>query len=124
MTENNAFFEENEPAEDIELFYERADEFINLANNLTDGSHPNPRLTANAGNVSASFMFSNARYSVWNAASSYSDVAGFKADRQVILEYYMEQFKTLLENNLDEYEENFETYFPQDEDDDTKPSFS
>ena len=124
MTENKDFFPENETAEDEELFYERADEFIALANQLSDGSHANPRLTANAGNISASFMFSNARYSVWNAACVYSNVADFKADREQILNYYLEQFKSLLENNLDEYEENFETYFPQDEDDDTKPSFS
>ena len=78
MTESKDFFPENETAEDEELFYERADEFIALANQLSDGSHANPRLTANSGNISASFMFSNARYSVWNAACVYSNVADFK----------------------------------------------
>ncbi len=125
MSKNDDLYEDSNNTEAEDQFYERADEFIAVANNFTDSTHQVSHLTAEPGKVSASFMFANARYSIWNAACSYNDVNDFTKDRQVILDYYMDQFKNMLENNLDEYTENFETYFPKTEDDDqAKPSFS
>lgn len=124
MTENNDFFEVEQQPEADEKFYQRADEFIVVANQFADPSQMS-HLSAKQGEVSASFMYANARYSVWNAACAYENVNGFKTDRQVILDYYMEQFQMMLESNLDEYEENFTTYFPEsDDEDNAQPSFS
>jgi hypothetical protein len=120
MSENNDFFEETEQVDSDESFYERADEFIALANQFADADHQVSHLSANPGSVSASFMYANARYSVWHAACSYQKATDFKADRQVILDYYTEQFKLMLEDHLDEYQENFESYFPQSDADEVK----
>lgn len=120
MSENNDLYENDEPTVADEQFYERADEFINLANQLSDSTHQVSHLTTEPGKVSASFMYANARYSVWNAACSYQQSTDFNVDRQVILEYYMEQFKNMLEDNLDEYHENFESYFPKSETEEVK----
>lgn len=125
MSNNDDLYEDSENAEAEDQFFERADEFIAVANNFADSTHQVTHLTAEPGKVSASFMFANARYSVWNAACSYREASDFIKDRQVILDYYMEQFKSMLENNLDEYADNFETYFSKTEDDeDVKQSFS
>lgn len=110
MSKNDEIYENNESDEQ---FFERADEFINLANQLIDSTHQVSHLTTEPGKVSASFMYANARFSAWHAACSYQHVDDFKKDRQVILDYYVEQFKSMLESNLDEYEENFEAYFPK-----------
>lgn len=39
MSENNDFFEETEQIDSDESFYERADEFIALANQFADADH-------------------------------------------------------------------------------------
>ena len=39
MSENNDFFEETEQVDSDESFYERADEFIALANQFADADH-------------------------------------------------------------------------------------
>ena len=39
MSENNDFFEETEEVESDEYFYERADEFIALANQFAEQNH-------------------------------------------------------------------------------------
>ena len=126
MAENDDFFDAQEQTQPDEQFFERADEFIALANQFADSSNQVSHLSAPAGNVSASFMYANARYSVWHAACSYNNVTDFKADRATILEYYTKQFKMMLEDHLDEYLENFEEYFPKSDDDneEAKPSFS
>ena len=113
MSENDEIYENSEQTESDEQFFERADEFIGLANQLIDSTHQVSHLTTEPGKVSASFMYANARFSAWHAACSYQQAEDFKQDRQVILDYYMEQFKSMLESNLDEYQEHFEEYFPK-----------
>jgi len=120
MVENDDFYEENNDTPADEQFYERADEFIALANQLADSTQQVSHLTAPPGHVSASFMYANARYSIWNAACAYDQVAKFKTDRQEVLDYYLEQFRLMLEDNLNEYEENFETYFPKSDSEEVK----
>lgn len=120
MSENNDFFEETEEVESDEYFYERADEFIALANQFADQNHQVSHLTAHPGKISASFMYANARYSIWHAACAYNQAPDFKADRQVILDYYVEQFKLMLEDHLDEYQENFDIYFANSDTEEVK----
>lgn len=114
--------QDNDEVVSDEQFYERADEFIHLANEFADSENLDSPLTPVVpGQVSASFMYANARYSVWLSACSYKSAEDFKKDKQVIHDYYLEQFKLMLEDNLEEYHENFETYFPQSDEDDIKP---
>ena len=102
-----------------DLFYERADEFILLANQLSSDDQTET-LNADPGKVSASFMYANARYSVWLAACQHANAAEFKLDRQSIIDYFTDQFKMMLEDNFDEYHENFDSYFDKPEENEVK----
>lgn len=103
-----------------EQFYERADEFIEVANQFIDSTDQVSGLNITAGQVSASFMYANTRFSAWLSACAYENVEDFKQDRSMILEYYLEQFKAMLEDNLDEYTENYDAYFPASDEDEVK----
>ena len=113
--------QDNDELVSDEQFYERADEFIHLANEFADSENLDSPLTPVVpGQVSASFMYANARYSVWHAACAYQQAPDFKTDRQVILDYYVEQFKLMLEDHLDEYQENFDSYFSNSDTEEVK----
>lgn len=83
-------------------FFERADAYITVANEQAQ--------TANRGKVSASMMFATARFNAWVSASgtdSGEELASVKADA---LDYFVSEYKKMLEENLDEYIEHFEKY--------------
>lgn len=103
-----------------EQFYERVDEFIEVANQFMDSTDPISGANIAPGQVSASFMYANTRFSTWLSACAYDNVQDFKQDRHVILEYYQAQFKAMLEDHLDEYTENFDAYFPRSDEDEVK----
>ena len=71
-------------------FYDLVDEFINLANKLGE-TWPSSR-------VSSAILFAAARY---NAFNFYSLEADPESNREGAVEYFCEQYKTMLLNNLD-----------------------
>ncbi|MCB1774927.1 MAG: DUF3144 domain-containing protein [Gammaproteobacteria bacterium] len=74
-----------------EVFHEVADEFINLANQLSE-DWATPML-------SAAFMYAAARYNVFHLV----DGANSDSDhRQRTIEYLCEQYRRMIEENLDE----------------------
>jgi hypothetical protein len=87
---------------DDPTFYDRADGHIHLANEHCS--------KAGKGKVSASFMYGCARFQAWNAASWAKNVEGMKASREETIKYFVEQYQSMLEENLDDYIENFESY--------------
>lgn len=87
-------------------FYDRADGHIMLANQQTE--------EVDAGAVSASLMFASARYGAWLAASGFESGEEMKADRAEHVAYFVEQFKMMVEDNLDDYIENFEMMMGED----------
>ncbi|MFW2176471.1 MULTISPECIES: DUF3144 domain-containing protein [unclassified Moraxella] len=93
----------NQVTEEMNAFYERADEFIKLANELrTDEVH--------AGKINASMLYAVARFSAWTAATGFvkgSDYAKEKAD---IIEHFTKNFERMLSDNIDDYAENFQKY--------------
>jgi hypothetical protein len=84
-------------------FFERADEHINLANNHLN-SKIEPRL------VSASLMFSSARFNAWVSASGFQNGEELKARKKELLEYFVTQYASMLEENLDNYADNYDQY--------------
>ena len=84
-------------------FFERADEHINLANSHM-GTQANPQL------VSASLMFSSARFNAWVSASGFKDGEELKARKKELLEYFVDQYSSMLEENLDNYADNYDLY--------------
>ncbi len=75
-----------------EEFYAIADEFIALANSFTDEHSPN--------RISAVMLFAASRY---NAFTFYS-TDGAAENRQRAVEYMCEQYRKMLNDNLDELE--------------------
>ena len=85
------------------IFFERADEFIKLANELRSAE-------VHAGKINASMLYAVARFSAWTAAIGFvkgSDYAKEKAD---IIEHFTKNFERMLSDNIDDYAENFQKY--------------
>lgn len=84
-------------------FFDRADAFIRLANEQMEKG-------TDAGQISASFMYGLARYSAWFSASGWkngNDMADAKAET---LAFFVNEYRKMLELNLDDYISNFEQY--------------
>ncbi|MGB1009223.1 MAG: DUF3144 domain-containing protein [Thiolinea sp.] len=84
-------------------FYERADAVIHLANNQVTNDIP-------PGAVSASAMYAVARYNAFISAADFSNVADYKAEREEIIRYFVEEYRKMLEEHIDDHTENFSEY--------------
>lgn len=85
-----------------EHFYERADAHINLSNEQL--------AAVERGRVSASMMFATARFNAWLTSIGMESGAELAAAREKTVDYFVTQFKAMLEDNLDDYAENFQKY--------------
>jgi hypothetical protein len=89
-------------AETDKAFFERADAYITLANEqATDVSR---------GKISASMMFATARFNAWVSASGTESGEELAAVKDEALEYFLGEYRKMLEENLDEYIEHFDKY--------------
>ena len=87
-------------------FFERADAYITLANEqATDVSR---------GKISASMMFATARFNAWVSASGTESGEELAAVKDEALEYFLGEYRKMLEENLDEYIEHFDKYMKPD----------
>jgi len=85
-----------------EHFFNRADEHINLSNaQLSDAS---------MGKVSASMLYSVARFNAWVAACGWHNGKEMEAAKQEIIEYFTEQYKKMLSENVEDYITNFDAH--------------
>ena len=83
-------------------FWKRADEVIHLANEQRE-SESNHK-------VGASLLYAAARFNAFVAASSSADLEEMKTDRDEALEYFCDEFRKALVENLDDYIANYEEY--------------
>lgn len=83
-------------------FYDRADSFIHLAN---DHCRKTDR-----GKVSASFMYAVARFNSWVSACGFGSRDEMKRSKQETIEYFVKQYRAMLEENLDDTIKNFRNY--------------
>jgi hypothetical protein len=84
-------------------FFKRADEHIDLSNKqITEDVNP--------GKVSASMMFSVARFNAWVTAAKSGNVIQMLDSKEDAIEYFVEEYRSMLEQNMDEYTENFDKY--------------
>ncbi len=88
-------------------FYERADAHIHLSN-----AQINEKATR--GKVSASNMYATARFNAWVSACGWSNGQEMAASKQATLEYFVAEYRKMLEANLDDYSENFDSYMRPD----------
>lgn len=102
MTQQNQT-NDNALTEEMNMFYERADEFIKLANSLrTDDYH--------AGKINASMLYAVARFSAWTAATGFVKGSDYAKEKQDIIEHFTKNFERMLSDNIDDYADNFQTY--------------
>ena len=83
-------------------FYDRADAHIDLSNDQV------PK--AGSGKVCASMIYATARFSSWLAARGFSSGAEMKESRQKTIDYFLSEYRKMLEENMDDYIDNFDTY--------------
>jgi trimethylamine:corrinoid methyltransferase-like protein len=84
-------------------FYERADAHIHLSNDqITED--------VGRGKVSSSTMYSTARFNAWVSACSSDSREEMISDKNEMLEYFVSQYRKMLDENLDDYIDNFNEY--------------
>ena len=84
-------------------FYERADAHIHLSNGQISEK-------VGTGKVSASNMYATARFNAWVSAGGWHSGQEMAESKQETLEYFVAEYRKMLEENLDDYIENFESY--------------
>jgi hypothetical protein len=90
-------------AEDTDpAFFNRADAHIDLSNSQVEA--------IGRGKVSASMLYATARFNAWVTACGFQNAAQMREAREETLKYFVEQYKGMLGENLDDYIANFERY--------------
>ncbi len=84
-------------------FYERADAHIHLSNDQISEK-------IGMGKVSASNMYATARFNAWVSACGWNSTHKMAEAKKETLEYFVAEYQKMLEENLDDYIENFESY--------------
>ena len=84
-------------------FYDRADAHIHLSNDQFAD-------VDSRGKVSASMLYGTARFNAWLSACGFSSSEQMAAAREETLAYFCDQYRLMLEENLDDYIEHFAKY--------------
>jgi len=85
-------------------FWKRADEYIAIANNQAENEA--------VGSVGSSLLYAAARFNAFNVAYNVGGVEEMKKHKEDAIKFYMDQFKSMLTENLDDYITNYEKYIP------------
>jgi len=83
-------------------FYDRADAHIHLSNEQAN--------KIDAGKVSASMMYGTARFNAWLTARGFDTGEQMNDAREEVVEYFCAQYRAMLEENLEDYANNFASY--------------
>ena len=83
-------------------FWRVADSFVAHANAQADNT--------DRGVVSAGFAYSSARFNTFVIASQCGNKEAFEAEKAKAIEYYVEQYKLALTENVADYSANFDKY--------------
>lgn len=83
-------------------FYDRADAHIHLSNEQAS--------EIGRGKVSASMMYATARFNAWLTATGFESGKQMADAKDETIAYFVEQYKTMLDENLSDYIKNFESY--------------
>ncbi|WP_122664820.1 DUF3144 domain-containing protein [Pseudomonas viridiflava] len=86
-----------------QAFYDRADAHIELSNEQL-------KTFENIGQVNASMMFGTTRFNAWVSARSFKSGEEMAQAREAMLKYFCDQYRLMLEDNLDDHINNFGQY--------------
>lgn len=81
-------------------FRKMADSFIDIANKHCDQHDPSM--------ISSSFLFGASRFCSFVVAGKTGDKEAYNKQRDAAIEYYAKEFRTMLEQNLDDYSRVFD----------------
>lgn len=96
------------PATGDERIFDLADQLVAQANMATDqGLSP--------GEVHQALMYASARYGAFIVAASSESKADFKEDKLEARNFYLDQFRQLLNDNFDDYLHHYEHYLGEDQ---------
>ena len=84
-----------------DAFWKVADSFIAHANSQND---------TDRGVVSAGFAYSSARFNAFVIASQCGNKEAFEAEKDAAINYFVEQYKLALTENVADYSANFDKY--------------
>lgn len=90
-----------------DTFFDRADAHIFLSNDQLQ--------SVSKGKVSASTLYGTARFNAWLSATGWNNAEEMKNAKDETLEYFVTEYRKMLEENLNDYIENFETYMTPQE---------
>jgi hypothetical protein len=85
-----------------EEFYSRADAHIHLSNEQLSEK-------ATRGKVSASMMYATARFNSWVSACGWNSSDELAAAKEETIEYFVAEYRKMLDENLTDYIENFDS---------------
>ena len=83
-------------------FWNRVNALINLANSQCDAAHPNE--------VSASTLYASARFNAFIVAQTTGSPEKMALEKARALDYFTDQFRKMMEDNLDDFTQNFDKY--------------
>ena len=84
-------------------FYKRADDHITLAN-----GHISEKITP--ADTTNSLMFASSRFNAWIAAAGFKSSEEMQKEKQEILDFFTTQYRHMLEENFNNYIDNFEQF--------------
>jgi hypothetical protein len=85
-----------------EKFYERADAHINLSNDQLKET--------GLIKVNDSMMYALVRFNAWVSANGFDSAQEMSDERDAIIEYFSNQYRSMLEENVDNYIANFDQF--------------
>ncbi len=85
-----------------EKFYERADAHINLSNDQLKET--------GLIKVNDSMMYALVRFNAWVSANGFDSAQEMSDERDEIIKYFSSQYRSMLEENVDNYIANFDKF--------------
>ncbi len=83
-------------------FWDRADQFINLANEQSQEASP--------GEVSSSLLYAAARFNAFIAASTARNINELKKNKEEAIRYFSNQYLEMFVENIEDWIENYEKH--------------
>lgn len=90
-------------------FFERADAHIDLSNGQISDEVESEK-------VNASFMYGSARFNAWVSARGWTNKQELSEAKEETIEYFVTEYRRMLEANIDDYIANFDRYMGVAED--------
>src|SRR6478672_9411079 len=88
-------------------FWNRVNILINTANDQCNAADP--------GEVGASTLYASARFNAFLVARSTGNAQNMQQERERALEYFTDQFRKMMADNLDDFIANHEKYLASDQ---------